>query len=414
MNFKPVVSVILDIRKANKAKLFPIKLRATFQVSKKGENKWIQKYYPLKLYVSKSDFKTIISGTARTLEHKEIKAEIIKAQARANKILETHTYVNIEVFDTLYTGISNLVDVQGVFDFKISELQKEGRIGSRDMYRAVKNSIVKYCGGLTFYEITKEWINKYVTWLRSHKEGDKTISVSSTTVNIYLRQLRAIYNMAIYMRLINRDMYPFGRGGFLIKKSQARKIALSEVDKNRLLALQDPELRHAVDFWMLSYFCYGLNITDILLLKVRDLKDDLLIIDREKKKNTDASGKKLVIPIRKEVKEIILRWGNKTLNPNDYVFPILTEGLTPEQMKDRTKDFTKRINDGLKKVAEKLELDVKLTTYTARHTFATMALRKGASKEFIQDALGHTSIMTTENYLSGFDVEAKRAMSEKL
>lgn len=429
-NPKPTISVVLDARRAKKSqtkeKLFPIKLRATFALTTKGHKKWIQKYYHVRdsetgqpIYVSKLDFAAIKGGTIRTNALRKIKTEMIDAESRAEGILKSHSVVNMELFERLYEGSGGLQDVTGVFDLKIAELVRDGRIGSRDMYRGVKNSIIKFSGGVSFFEITTDWIRKYAEWLGSHEEVDRngekrTVNNSSTTVGIYLRHLRAIYNLAIDKRLINRDLYPFGRGGYAIRNTPARKIALSEADKNRLLSVMDPELRHAVDFWMFSYFCYGLNMTDILLLKVGDLQNDVIMIGREKKKFTDRSGKQLVIPIRKEIKDIILRWGNKTLNPNDYVFPVLTPGLSPSQIKDRTKDFIKSVNAGLKKVGEKLKLDVKLTTYTARHTFATMALRKGASKEFIQDALGHTSMMTTESYLAGFDVDAKRVISEKL
>jgi integrase/recombinase XerD len=413
-DLKPVVSIMLDTRKANKDKLFPIKLRATFQKGKGKDKKWVQRYYPLKQYVSKADWKVINGGNPRSIIQQRAKKVLVEALARANKILENHTIVTLEIFHRLYTGASNLEDVGGIFDIRIADLQRQGRIGSRDIYRAVKNSIQKFSPGVTFFEINSEWLRRYELWLRSHHEGDKVVKISGTTIGIYLRHLRAIFNLAIDMKLVNRDLYPFGHGGYIIKKTQARKISLSEDDKNRLLMITDPDLRYAVDFWMLSYYCFGLNMADIALMKVRDLKDDLLIIGREKKKNTDTSGKMMVIPIRVEVKEIIARWGNKTLNPDDYVFPVLTTGLSPEQMKDRTKDFTKSVNAGLKRVAEKLNLNIKLTTYTARHTFATMALRGGASIELIQDMLGHGSKTTTQNYLSGFDVEPKKAVSAKL
>lgn len=408
----PVVSVVLDTRRANKKKLYPVKLCATFQVIKAAKKIWVQKYYPLKVHCSKADFAATKSNP-RTTRQKDIKIEIVKAQAKANQILKSHTYVNIELFETLYNSAGSLQAVGSVFDLKIEELKKEGRIGSADIYRGAKNSILRFSPDLTFSEISPDWIRKYSTWLQSHKDGEETVTVSPTTIGIYLRHLRAVYNLAVRMRLINADMYPFGRGGYVIKKTKSRKIALSEVDKNRLLLIHDPELRLAVDFWLMSYYCYGLNMMDIALLRVMDLRDDIIIISRHKTMNTD-SGNELVIPIRKEVKEVILRHGNKTLNPKDYVFPILSIGLTPSQVKYRVKDFTKRINKGLKKVQEKLNLEIRLTTYTARHTFAMMALRKGASKEFIQEALGHALPATTESYLSGFDIDAKRAISDKL
>lgn len=408
MQQKPIVSIMLDTRKEATGKgLYSIKLRATFSKIVKGRKVWYQKYYSLKRYVSKEDYEVIRKGP-RTYIQKEIRKEMIGAEEKANRILDAHSFVTEELFDRLYSGAGNLEGVAGVFDIKISELEKEGRIGSRDLYSAVKNSMLKFSGGVTFPEITKAWLNKYAAWIQSHDD----VRNSPTTAGIYIRHLRAIYNLAIELKLVNRDLYPFGKGGYVIKKTRKRKIALSEVDKNRLLLISDPELKYAVDMWTLSYYCYGLNTADIALLKIKDLKDDLLIIGREKTKNTDSDNG-LVIPIRQEVKDIILRWGNKTLNPESYVFPILEPGLTPKQMRSRTKDFTKRVNAGLKKVGELLGLE-KLTTYTARHTFAMMARRKGASDEFIRNALGHALQSTTDAYLDGFDVEEKRAISDKL
>jgi integrase/recombinase XerD len=397
MQLHPLISIILDTREANKNKLYPVKLRATFHVSKK---KWIQRYFSLKVYCSEKDFAAAKSKPISN-KQKDIRKKLVEAESKANRILESHSYVNAELFARLYTSAGNLESVESVFDLKIAELEKAGKIGTADLYRSVKNSILSNTPGLTFYEISSDWIRKYVTWLKENKLGE-------TTVGIYLRHLRAIYNKAIDTKVIKPDLYPFGRGGYTIQKTRARKIALSEEDKNRLIEIKDPELRLAADMWLLSYYCYGLNMTDILSLKVKDLINDLLMISRGK------TGNDLVIPIRKEVKEIILRHGNRTLNPNDYVFPILNGELTARQIKNRVKEFVNSINYGLKKVEAKLKLKIRLTTYTARHTFANIALKKGASKEFIQDALGHSSILTTENYLAGFDVEEKRAISDKL
>lgn len=388
----PVISVSLDTRRSNKKKLYPVKLRATFQVIKKGKKAWVQKYYPLKKFCTKTDFKSIQS-TPRTTKQKDIKNAMIAAQQKANKILESHTFVNIELFDRLYNSAGKLELVSSVFDIKISELEKEGRIGTADLYRAVKNSMPE---GLSFYEITLDWIREYAK------------GRNLTTAAIYLRHLRAVYNKAMGMKLVNSDLYPFGRGGYTIKKTKARKIALSEADKNRLINITDPALRWSIDMWLVSYYCYGLNMTDVCALRVKDLKDDVLMISRAK------TGNELIIPLRKEVKEIIARHGNRTLNPNDYVFPVLQDGLTARQIKNRVKDFTKQVNAGLKKVQEKLEFPIKLTTYTARHTSAMMALRKGASLELIQEMLGHGSKTTTEDYMSGFDLDTKRAISDKL
>ena len=154
-------------------------------------------------------------------------------------------------------------------------------------------------------------------------------------------------------------------------------------------------------------------MADIANLKIKDLHDDLIVIERAKTIDT-ADGRLLAIPLRPEAKAIILRHGNKSLNPNDYVFPILSPGLKPMQVKNRVKDFTRKVNAQLKKAQEKLKLSVDPKSGNARHSFASLALEKGASKEFIQEALGHSSMDTTEQYLSGFGVKMKKAIGAKI
>jgi len=70
--------------------------------------------------------------------------------------------------------------------------------------------------------------------------------------------------------------------------------------------------------------------------------------------------------------------------------------------------FTQSINDWLLKIKKKLNIEKRLTTYVARHTFSTVLKRSGVSTEFIQESLGHTNIRTTEKYLDSFEREVKR------
>jgi len=76
--------------------------------------------------------------------------------------------------------------------------------------------------------------------------------------------------------------------------------------------------------------------------------------------------------------------------------------------------FTSSINDWMAKIRKKLGIEKSVTTYVARHTFSTVMKRSGASTEFIQEALGHTNIKTTENYLDSFEKEVKKEFAIKL
>jgi integrase/recombinase XerD len=420
---KPVITVILDTRRENKKKLFPIKLRATFQVIEKGKKHWLTKYYHLKKYASKEDFAAAEKGKRLSTEQRKVREAIVEAERGANKFLEDRTFVSPELFDQHFSAGVNYSTVGDVFNMIMKEAFAAGKIGNRNFYRTTRNSIARFLDpslkklktrttednikiNITFLEINKEWLKKYVAWLQEEK-------TSRTTVSIYLRCLRAAYNRAMDDSLIKRDLYPFGKQGFKIRKTRARKIALTTEDKDKLLKLSDPECQYGVDFWTLSFFCYGLNPTDIALLRVRDIVNDVIVIERKKTEDTSEDNQ-LVIPIRPEVRAVIARRGNKTLNPDDYVFPILKEGLTPTQVKNRINDFIGKVNAELKKAAQKLEFDFNLTTYTARHTFASIALENGASLEFIQIALGHADLKTTKVYTSGLSIKTKRAIGAKI
>ena len=76
--------------------------------------------------------------------------------------------------------------------------------------------------------------------------------------------------------------------------------------------------------------------------------------------------------------------------------------------------FVRSVNDWMAKIRKKLSIEKKITTYVARHTFSTVLKRSGASTEYIQEALGHTDIKTTESYLDSFGKEIKKEFSNKL
>jgi site-specific recombinase XerD len=88
--------------------------------------------------------------------------------------------------------------------------------------------------------------------------------------------------------------------------------------------------------------------------------------------------------------------------------------MSPLQKFEHTKSFVRFINDWMKVILNKIGIDKKCTTYVARHTFSTVLKRSGASTEFIQEALGHCDIKTTENYLDSFEKETKKEFSSRL
>ena len=122
----------------------------------------------------------------------------------------------------------------------------------------------------------------------------------------------------------------------------------------------------------------------------------------------------IIVFITDVLKSIIGRWANKDKSPNNYMFPILNQGLTLLWQYELNQLFIGLINDWVKRILKSLNIDKKATTYVARHTFSTVMKRSGVSTEFIQEALGHTDIKTTENYLDSIDKDINKEFTQRL
>jgi site-specific recombinase XerD len=114
------------------------------------------------------------------------------------------------------------------------------------------------------------------------------------------------------------------------------------------------------------------------------------------------------------VLNIINKWGNKPGSADQYIFPIISKGLTPTQEYKKIQQATKMINRYAGRIAKQVGITQTVTSYTARHSFATVLKRSGASTEFIGESLGHSSMPTTENYLADFEFEEKKKWADKL
>jgi len=175
------------------------------------------------------------------------------------------------------------------------------------------------------------------------------------------------------------------------------------------LACKPKDVRQAaaLDVWRVSYFCNGMNMADMAHLSADMVAGDLLAYNRKKTARTKQKSKPIVIVLRKEIKHIMSR-GGKT------IFGVLdgTEGA--ERERKLVMQWTHTTNKWLKRLGEKLGLSVKLTTYTARHTAATMMLKGGTDIVGIMEALGHSSVNTTKEYLASLDLEGRRDIAARL
>jgi integrase len=238
---------------------------------------------------------------------------------------------------------------------------------------------------------------------------------SKTTVGIYLRPLRHVFNIAIEKGIVAKQDYPFGKSKYQIPSGRNIKkaIGLDQIKKLMEYNASDAAEQRARDFFIFSYLGNGMNIKDIALLKWNNIDGELLIFNRAKTENTNTSSLPIVVPISKHMASVIKRWGNQ-VKTSEYIFPIITSSDSIEIQRKKIQHFTKLVNKYLKRISSRLEFPNAITTYTARHTYSTVMKNAGASVEFISEALGHSSIQTTRNYLASFDAKTKIELSKEL
>jgi integrase len=299
------------------------------------------------------------------------------------------------------------------FSKYIKLLLQEGRISTAVNYHASYSSLKKFQLPDRFSDITATYLTRYEQWLLGQ-------NLSKSTIGFYVRPLRCIFNEAIIAGVIKKEKcYPFGRRKYQIPTGRNIKKALSLADVEKIYYYEcdpsNPSEERARDFWLFSYFGNGMNIKDVALLRNKDVHGEMLMFERAKTERAMRSDPKVItVFITEDMRRIMDRWGNKVTDPNCYIFPILAPGESPLRKYELVQLFVSLVNKWMREIAKRLGIDKNITTYVARHTFSTVLKRSGASTEYIQEALGHVDLRTTENYLDSFEMGVKKEFAGKL
>jgi integrase len=196
------------------------------------------------------------------------------------------------------------------------------------------------------------------------------------------------------MKLITTDAYPFRAYKVSKVSQQTAKRALSKNDIMNIINYRGKsELETlAIDVFTFSYFTAGINFIDIALLKAENIMDSRVIYYRHKTK------KRIIVPLQPKALELIDKYRGGT-----YIFPILSAyHKTEVQKADRLHKVLAKVNKYLKRIGEKLNLPIPLTTYVARHSYATVLKRSGVATSIISESLGHSTERITQVYLDSF------------
>lgn len=393
---KATSAVVLDTRREKANGAFPVRLRITYQRERK--------YYSIKL-----DDMTLEQWdklkNAERLKDKvllSVRDKISEYELLARETVKNIPRFSFERFETRYfadhsvDSKSRADDVYLAFSDEIEKLRKQGRVSTASTYETALNSLKSYQPRLRFSDLT-------ATFLEGYEEQLLSAGKSVTTVGIYLRNLRTLVNQAKAKGIISVTEYPFGKGRYIIPAARNIKKALTKVEIEKIYKAETTPgtaVDRAKDFWFFSYLCNGINIKDMCRLRWRDIEEDRLTFIRAKTARTKKGNqKKGVILLTSEAWAIIKRQGNNSQHPDDYMFPILPSNVTPQRERELVQYLTRSINKYMGRIAADLKIEKPVTTYTARHSFATVLKRSGASTELISDLLIHESVRTTASYL---------------
>lgn len=383
------VIAVLDRRRAKRSGVFPVKIEVVYSR--------IQKYYPTGVDLPASEWKRISYSKKMPECHTDIITKFNQVSAEVEALLDKGTFS----FEALEARMGRPVDktLNAALETMMNRFMAEGRINSYYRCRTTLKNVERFAGKeILFSKLSVSWFKSFENFLKKE-------SKALTTVSIYMKTLRCIMHEAAAQGLVKESMYPFGRGKYIIPKGVTRSLALSYDNIRKIVAYKGPSARERYrDLWLFSYLCNGINFRDMLFLRYRNIIDGEICFLRSKTVRAYGGSKVIRAVLTPEMSEILRRWGNPyDGNPETFLFDFAQEGATDTlSVSNTVRKVICMCNNALKKIAEELGIP-RFTTYSARHSFATVLLKQGVDLSFISESLGHSSLLVTEHYLGGSD-----------
>lgn len=382
------VASMLDTRSSKADGTYPIRIRVNMKRKRV--------YYQTGKSATKEDWDKL--QTNKSLAAKQLRESIENSFSlvkwNVEMLLEKGNF-SFEALDSRM-GRAYGDTLNNALKAKIQSLNEDNRIGTMQIYINTLRLIEQFAGEeIQFDQISVAWLQKIEKhWLKTKNQ---------TTTGIHFRNIRTMINEARRAGMIKESQYPFGKGRFVIKTGEGRKKALNKEQISKIMHYTDENetsIRYR-DLWFFIYLCNGINVADLAKLKYSNIVDDEIYFVRQKTEHTSKVKREIRVALLPELWAIINRWGNPQ-SENNYIFPYLSGKETELERRKVVKDLTKRINKRMKLIGAELGING-ISTYTARHSFATMLKRSGVSTSFISESLGHTDVRTTESYLASFE-----------
>lgn len=221
------------------------------------------------------------------------------------------------------------------------------------------------------------------------------VGLGMNTISLYNRQLRAIYNYALDEEIVLIDRRPFRKSFTGQEKTRKRAVSHEKIRKLTHFSLVGKsKLEFARDLFLFSIYMQGMPFVDIAYLKKEQVKNDFISYKRKK------TNRHLTVKLHEKAKAIIHKY--KVNDPDcPYLFPIL---YNPQRKVSVEYSSALRThNNRLRQISELMGFDELLTSYVARHTWASQARQCGVHDTVISEAMGHNNLETTTIYLTSLD-----------
>jgi len=410
-----------------------LKIQLTIPVIVDGEKEWKKPRAKTGVYATEKEFEK--------MQGKRVPIALAdkweKVQAKLRKAEDIAKFKNLspEKYLRLMDGSGSFEDVCGMFDYYIGECLKENATGeARDgnalALRTAKNFFIRYRGTdyIPYAEITKEWLEDCKAWALADEVNEKGKVVrkglSPTSFYIYCRALRTILYLAVEFDKITKDEVPFGleKGKFKIPNTskKKRKVKL-ELPLDQLIELKNKILKHesekpsvnkALNYWRIAFFGNGANMADVLRWKIvqYDRERQLINFERKKTENTEEDNETITVMVGEDLRALIAKEGNRSVDPNEYIFPVLRKGMSSAERKQAVIDFVDFMNKRLKTARKEMGIDIKLTSSSNRYLLSTILDRSGIPKNVIKELLGHNTEEMQSHYSSPYFLELRKQL----
>lgn len=273
----------------------------------------------------------------------------------------------------------------------IVQLKRLNRERTAETYTSTLSSFLRFQNekDVLLDDMTSDLMQEYEAYL-------KTRGIAMNTISFYMRILRAVYNRAVEKGMAEQ-CHPFKHVYTGIDKTIKRALTLKDIRKIKELNLTlQPALDFARDMFLFSFYTRGMSFIDMAYLKKSDLKNGILTYRRRK------TGQRLTIKWERCMQEIVDKYDLLVRLDSLYLLPIITV-VDTQKARQYYKNKLYAVNSNLKRVAALIGLQIPLTTYVARHSWASIARNKNIPLSVISEGMGHDSELTTQIYLASLE-----------